>query len=161
MKMGKKALDMLEKWVKWGCITSFSVMAIVGTLQVVFRYGLGKSLDFSEELARYTFIWSVFFGSVICFRHGSHAAIKIFVNMMSATIRKAALIIANLMCLAFFVVIVVQGWVIMVEAAGQSTASLGVSMAFAYASLPVGGVLLVIYSLENLWNIILPDGSAL
>jgi len=83
------------------------------------------------------------------------------VNMMPAMVRKAVLIIANLSCLAFFVVVVVQGWVITVEAVGQSTAALGVSMAFAYASLPVGGILLVIYSLENLWNIILADGSAL
>ena len=62
--MGKKALDVLEKYVTWACITSFSTMAIAGILQVVCRYALGKSLDFSEELARYSFIWSVFLGQL-------------------------------------------------------------------------------------------------
>ena len=82
-------------------------------------------------------------------------------KMMPATVRKAALLIANVACLAFFVIVAVQGWAITLEAVGQTTASLGVSMAFAYACLPVGGVLLIIYSLESLWNIIQSDGSAL
>jgi TRAP-type C4-dicarboxylate transport system permease small subunit len=156
----KKVLDHLEKLVTWGCIASFSVMAIMGVLQVTFRYGLDRPLEFSEELARYTFIWSVFLGSVICYRRGSHAAIEIFVKMLPDKVRRVVLLLATITCSAFFALIVVQGWDITVDAMGQASASLGVSMAYAYAVLPVGGLLLLIYSLEILWNIIWPPGSA-
>ena len=155
--MGKKYLDSLEKFVTYACIFSFSIMAIMGVLQVLFRYFLQQSLDYSEELCRYTFIWSIFFGSVICYRRGSHAAIEIFVKMMPATVRKAVLIIANITCAAFFVLLVVQGWNITLDAMDQSSASLGVSMAYAYAAVPVGALLLFVYSLEGLWHVIWPD----
>ena len=159
--MGKRQLDSLEKMVTYACIVSFSIMAIMGVLQVLFRYFLQQSLDYSEELCRYTFIWSIFFGSVICYRRGSHAAVEIFVNMMPTKARKAVLIISNITCAAFFILLVIQGCNITIDAMDQSSASLGVSMAYAYAAVPVGALLLFVFSLEGLWNIIRPDNPGL
>jgi len=157
--MGKKYLDLLEKYVTYACIASFSVMAIMGVLQVVFRYFLQQSLDYSEELCRYTFVWSVFFGSVICYRRGSHAAIEIFIKMMPAKVRKAVLIISSITSATFFALLVVQGLDITLDAMDQSSASLGVSMAYAYAAVPVGGLLLFVFAVEGLWRQIWPDYS--
>lgn len=39
---------------------------------VVLRYGFGSGLAFSEELARYAFIWMTFLGAVAALREGAH-----------------------------------------------------------------------------------------
>lgn len=154
--MIRDLLDRLERVIRIGCILSFSIMAIMGVLQVLCRYFVNASIDFSEELARYSFVWSVFLGSVLCYRQRNHAAIEVFVNKMPARLRRPVLILSTLVCSAFFLLLVLHGTTITIDAMGQSTASLGISMALPYAAVPVGGFLLFIYSLEILYERIQP-----
>lgn len=148
--MIRDLLDRLESVIKVGCILSFSIMAIMGVLQVLCRYFINTSIDFSEELARYSFVWAVFLGSVLCYRQHSHAAIEIFVNKTPTRLRRPVLILSSLVCSAFFLLLIVHGTSITIDAMGQATASLGISMALPYAAVPAGGFLLFIYSLEIL-----------
>jgi len=145
-------LDRLERVIRIACIVSFSIMAIMGVLQVLCRYFLNISIEFSEELARYSFVWAVFLGSVLCYRQHSHAAIEVFVKKIPMRLRRPVLVVSSLVCSAFFVLLVLHGTTITIDAMGQATASLGISMALPYAAVPVGGFLLFIYSLEILYE---------
>ena len=53
-----------------------AVTVAVTLLQVVFRYVLGSSLSWSEELARYLFIWVIFLGVASAARRGQHMAVE-------------------------------------------------------------------------------------
>ena len=43
-------------------------MVLVTLAQVIFRYVLAAPLPWSEELARYCFVWIVFLGGAVDFR---------------------------------------------------------------------------------------------
>ena len=55
------------KWLdanleKYCCVVLMSVMTVIIFVQVVARYVFQNSLSWSEELARYIFIWLVYLG---------------------------------------------------------------------------------------------------
>ena len=49
----------------WFLSLVMTVMLVVVTLQVWYRFVLNDPLAWSEELARYLFVWSSFIGSAV------------------------------------------------------------------------------------------------
>lgn len=153
----KKLLDWLEKICIVGSIFTFAVMIIMGVLQVVGRYvAFGNYLFFTEEVARYMFIWGVFLASPVCLRRQSHAAVTLFVNWMPKKARKVVLTIASLCCIFFFFLIFYKGIELTSVTWRQASPALEIPMGSIYMAIPVGGFLMLLYSLENLITEIIP-----
>ena len=57
----------------------FSGFVVITFAQVVFRYVIGYSLYWSEELARYLFVWVSFLGSVVALERGVHIGMDVVV----------------------------------------------------------------------------------
>ncbi|HHX51092.1 MAG TPA: TRAP transporter small permease [Clostridia bacterium] len=146
----KKLLDWLEKIAIAGTIVTFTIMIIMGVLQVLFRYVIGSSLYFTEELARYMFIWGVFLASAVCLRRKSHAAIGLFVSWMPARVRRIVLTIASLCCILFFFIIFSKGIELTIATWGQASPALEIPMGTIYLAIPVGGFFMLLFSIENL-----------
>jgi len=53
-----------------------ATMVFALTLQVFMRFVLGSSLAWTEELSRYSFIWSVYMGGVLAVKHTQHVRIS-------------------------------------------------------------------------------------
>lgn len=147
----KKGLDAIERWTIVGSIITFSVMTIMGLLQVLFRYVFNSSLYFTEELARYMFVWTVFLTSAICLRRQSHAAIELFVNWMPPHIRKVALIISAACSVFFFLIVFLKGIEITIATWEQVSPALEISMGLIYMAIPVGGFLMLVFALESIY----------
>ena len=49
---------------------SFIILILSCVLQVFTRFVLNNSLSWTEELSRYTFIWSNFLGAIFCTKKG-------------------------------------------------------------------------------------------
>jgi len=60
-------------------IAAYTVLVL---LQVFFRYVLNDPLTWSEELARYLFIWCAFLGWIVASRKRSHLAMTFVVDKM-------------------------------------------------------------------------------
>jgi TRAP-type C4-dicarboxylate transport system permease small subunit len=56
--------------------TALASMVVLIFGNVVLRYGFGSGLAFSEELARYGFIWMTFLGAVAALREGEHLGMQ-------------------------------------------------------------------------------------
>lgn len=72
LKKYTKFLDGLESVEKVFLVVTAAIMVIVIAYQVVLRYVFNASNAWSEELARYLFIYDVFIGSAIALRKNSH-----------------------------------------------------------------------------------------
>ena len=53
------------------------LMVIVTFNQVIFRYVLNNSLDWSEEAARYLFVWTCYIGMSFAMHSGSHLEVTV------------------------------------------------------------------------------------
>lgn len=71
--------DYLEETI---CIILMSVMTIIIFIQVIMRYVMHNSLSWSEELARYCFVWLIYIGVAYGCKLMKHikidAALKLF-----------------------------------------------------------------------------------
>src|SRR5215217_5315414 len=73
-------------------------------LQVLFRYVLGSSLTWSEELSRYVFVWIIFIGVSVATRRGEHILVDVFHRLIRGTIGQLLAVFIGLCCVAFFLI---------------------------------------------------------
>ncbi len=65
---------MAERAIDGAAIAVFVGIFLCVFAQVILRYAFNSPLTWSEELARYLFIWCAFLGWIIASRKGSHLA---------------------------------------------------------------------------------------
>jgi len=75
-----KALDAIEKWSL--------VLLLIGIITLIFsgvlsRFVFHYSIAFSEELARFIFLWAGLLGASAAFKSGEHNGIPLIVNRFS------------------------------------------------------------------------------
>ena len=122
-------------------IALMAAMTVDCVLGVFFRYVVQDALTWTEETARYLMIWMGFLATGLALREGGHIAVEMLVERMPPSAQRAMLLLVRLLSLAFLVVVIGAGWVLLVRVSGQRTPVLGISMAWPYLAIPVGCLL--------------------
>ncbi|WP_121610687.1 TRAP transporter small permease [Mesobacillus foraminis] len=133
------------KWLKWldehleeSILIVLSILTVVIVFtQVVMRYVLGGSLTWSEELARYLFIWMIYMGISYGVQKGKHLGVDAFPMMFEKKGKAVIEIIASLSFLLFAVVISYYVFDITLRVTRES-AALELPMGWVYAAPVVG-----------------------
>jgi TRAP-type C4-dicarboxylate transport system permease small subunit len=124
-----------------------SVMTIVVFLQVVYRYVLSQPLHWSEEMARYLFVWLSILGAALGLQRRGHFGLDLFYRMLPGRERRILEWIIYLLMGTVIFVILVQGIKLVQKTIPQESPAMAISMGWAYACLPVGAVLMAIHLL--------------
>lgn len=118
---------------------------IVVTTQVIFRYGVEASLTWSEEVARYSFIWSIFLGTSVAARRNQHIAVDALVKVMPRAVQGALQWFNAAVCIAFFGLFFYVSVLLVQNAIPQKSSSLEISIAWVYAAAVLGAALTVLH----------------
>jgi len=110
-------------------------LVVVVFCQVFFRYALNSPLAWSEELARFTFVWLVFISAALVLRDDSHMSMNFFVNLMPEKVRATVDIVSKAIISVFMAITMGQTIKIMKVTASQTSPSLGIPMSLIYCSL--------------------------
>lgn len=145
----KKIVDLFDKITKYAAFAAFSVMSLMIILQVLFRK-FGASLSFSEELARFLFIWATLLGAPMCLKRRSHVGFDLIMARMPRTIRKYGGLLANTVGMVFFLVMIIYGFKVTGITMGQTSPALGLKMGFVYLSIPVAGMMMMLNGAYNI-----------
>jgi len=129
-----------------------AAMTTVVFLQVFYRYFLAQSLSWSEELARYLFVWISLLGAALAVQKRGHFGMELFYDMLPAQARRIARIVISLLMGTAILVILVQGLLLYQKVAHQYSPAMGISMGLAYGSLPVGAGLMAVHLLVILFR---------
>jgi TRAP-type C4-dicarboxylate transport system permease small subunit len=137
------------------------LVGIVGVtfVQVLFRYVLHLSLAWSEELARFLFLWLAALASAYAFKTRSHFAIRFVVDRLGARARAWVETLVVFIVSGFLVLFVWKALEFSISMAGEIAPSTKISMAVPYSSAWVGGALMLYYVLRN-WRRDLLDRRA-
>jgi len=128
-------------------ITIVAVMTLIVFLQVVYRYVLVQPLHWSEELARYLFIWLSILGATIGLQKRGHFGLDFFYRMVPDRERRFLQFLIHLLIVGVILVILIQGVKLVQATVLQKSPAMGISMGWAYACLPVGAGLMAIHLL--------------
>jgi len=123
--------------------------------QVVSRYILENPSAWTEELAAFLLVWASMLGACIALRQKAHLGIDYFVEKFSRENRDIIRILVCLTIAAFSFLILILGGLQLVKATfvtNQLSPALGIKMGYVYLILPISGLLMTIYSLEQVWN---------
>ena len=146
-------IRLLDKLVRGVVMACMALMVVVVTWQVVSRYALGDPSQWTEEVARMLLIWVGLFGGVYAYREKAHLGLDLLRQKVGAVGQHRLDVITDVSCGLFALAVLVLGGGALVQLTWeleQTTAVLGIPMAWVYTVLPISGVLIVVYSLVDL-----------
>lgn len=127
-------------------IIVISVVMVCATLaQVIFRYVIAAPLPWSEELARYCFVWIVFLGGAVGLSRGIHLGVDLLVNKLPKPMQRGMAALTSLLIGAFAVTVIYASFPVISMNMFQRSPALGVQMSYIYIAIPISmGLILLI-----------------
>lgn len=132
----KKMIDFYSKIEAHLLVGSLIVTVILIFCQVVLRYVFQSSPSWSEELARYIFIWQIWLGTSVAQKDRVHVRIQLFQGTKK---QRYLTIAADVIWLLFCLFLAVYGFqlVLSIKRRKLLSAAIRLPMYLVYASLPL------------------------
>ncbi len=143
-----KFLDLIEKVERFFLAISMGVMIVDMTYQVILRYVFSNSNAWSEELARYLFIFEVMVAAAIAIRKNSHLQIDVLINCFKPRTKTAFTLVSTLVGMVFLVCLLVYSIKLVQTGGTNISVGLNIPMSIPYATIPLGVVLMLLTSVE-------------
>ena len=145
-------------------VVTFTGMFLCVIVQVVLRYFFGDPTTWSDELARYLFVWCSFIGWVIAARKRSHLGIALVAERSPPRVKAAIELVGALASVAFAGVLLYYGLQITSRNADVDTVTLFFTFGVVYAIVPVAalavGALALADARTAVFALTRPAGSA-
>ncbi|MBN1901438.1 TRAP transporter small permease [Candidatus Sumerlaeota bacterium] len=123
-------------------------ICVVAAIQVSCRYLLAHPFSWTEELATYLFVYLTFIGASLALKKNEHFAVEIFKDRLSGKINRIVRISIVIFVFMATVVIFVFGCRMAIRGWRVHTPALEIPSTVPYAAVPLGGLLMMIRSLE-------------
>lgn len=155
MEQYRRVVDGLNVAVRWILAALMLVMTVLIGWQVIARFIVGESLTFSEEVSRFVMVWLVIVGAAYAAKNGRLMKVDLVEHMLSGRAKTTVIMIAGMLSIVFYLVLVVFGFFIVNAVSYQLTPATEVSMSIPMAALPVGGLLLIINTIHQMFGVAL------
>ena len=143
-----------DKYLSRGANIVLSVlvglMVLAVLLQVFYRYVLLSPLSWSEELARFTFVWITFLGGAMALGKHLHFGIDYFVNKFPSKFRELLEVMTMSLILVFVVVLFFKGAAVAGAARTFKSAGLGMRMDLVYGVIPLSSLIMAYYAISEI-----------
>lgn len=139
MKLLNKLAHCYNLLEEYAMVLFLAVMTAVVFAQVVLRYVFNSGLTWSEEGARFFFMWIIWMSMSIGFRDKSHIRMTVISDKLSPRGKLVLNLIDNAIILAFSAFLSYLGWayVLKLTETGQYAPATKLPYAVVYACLPL------------------------
>ena len=121
------------------------LLLVTLSLQVGSRFLFRFPLDWTEELGRVAQLWLVFIGAAVGARRAEHFVVDLFMQRIDFPGKQLVARAIDVAVVGFFLVLAVIGAHATAFGAIQVLSTLDVSVAWAYAAIPVGCLLMAFH----------------
>jgi len=152
--MKKKISWFINHFEEVFCVIFMTLMVISLLLQVYFRYIVGKSLPWSEEISRYAFLFLVYFATILSARNKTHIRVTAQFKPLSPRLRKGIMLFSDLIWLIFNCVVIYKGIEVFISMGVNKQISpvLGWNMKYIFLIVPVSFMLMTLRMLQNYYK---------
>lgn len=145
----------LRSVLYWFSVAAMSVMLVVIFAQVISRYVFNWTPEWSEELARYLFVWVTFIGSALIMGESGHLAVQFVPNHFKGTaVGKALEVLINLCGYVFIFILFFQGAKMTRVMTFQISPGMEIPMSWVYAVIPLSSALMLLYLVKDTVRIV-------
>lgn len=150
----KKLSNGIDKVFVWFGVAFLITLTIATFVQVVGRYVLNSSPSWTDEMARYCFVWANMLGAAIALKHGHHAAIDLLPNKLHGVARVIQKTIVD--CLVTFAagLLLVEGFkmTMAIYETGQLSPAMRIPVWIIYMSIAIGGFGMLVHCISFLFD---------
>lgn len=133
------------------CVVLFATLVLLVTWQVFTRLVLGDPSIWTEELARYTFVWVSLIGIALAVSEKADVVMEFVVERLPRGLQRIADVVAYLSTLAFVLYVMVYGGLDQtIQGWEQRNPVLPLTQGQLYLSIPLSGILLTLFLLIHL-----------
>lgn len=141
--LGKIKGRSVEEWLG---VMLMTLVLVLLSMQVIGRYALGWSFAWIEEVSRFAFVWSVYFGFVVAAEKDRHIRVSVQIAFLPPLAQKVLLTFADTIWLGFNAIVIWFGTIYIADMfdfpmVSQTT---GINIAWIQMIVPLGFLLLSI-----------------
>lgn len=147
----------LEKWFEPAVIV-FMLGAIIVLVfaDVIARFAFSTSIAVANELARFCFVYMIYFGVSYAIRERRHMRVTVVLDLLPESLRRWTFALAEMVFLIYSVTVCWLGIVITQQAFERGTilSSTQWPMGALYAAIILSGALSCLRLLQSLWRVV-------
>ncbi|MCK5747104.1 MAG: TRAP transporter small permease [Oricola sp.] len=139
----------LNKFIQSFIVALLALMVAVVSWQVLSRYAFSAPSAWTEEVARIILVWLGFLGAAYAHAEKAHLGIDLLEQSLTVKSRQLLAALVNIIGIVFATTVLIVGGGLLVHLTWelrQTTAVLGVPMAYVYAVIPVSGLIISLNS---------------
>lgn len=138
----------IDKIIEVMCTAIMGYMVLAVCWQVITRFVLKNPSTVTEEILRYLLVWTTMVGGAYAYGRRKHLSINMLAKKLPPRAQKLLDIFVQAIVIAFCVVVMIIGDLRLVETTfNQISSALHLPMPYVYASILVGGVLIIFYAI--------------
>lgn len=143
----------MDKILSIACAVLLTFMTVLVLIQVFSRYILNSPVAFTEELVRYSLIWTSFIGAAYAFSTREHMSLTLIRDKFTGKAHTALLVVIDgLILLMAIFVFTIGGFKLAVSASREFSALLGIPRSLVYSIAPISGVFIVLAQIINIYE---------
>jgi TRAP-type C4-dicarboxylate transport system permease small subunit len=158
--MLRRVNDILARITEFALWTGFLALMVTVGLQVVARNVFAIPLIWTLDLAQLLFSWLVFIGAALALRRGAHYMVDLWPENLWPPFDMALRVIGILAGAIVIYVLVRYGSLLVGIRQTSTVQSLGISRAWMFMPMPVGGILMLLFLIELAWDSLRRPGTA-
>jgi len=120
------------------------VMVVVVFIQVIFRFFIQQPLSWSEEVARYVFVWIIWMGAAVVVKQAGHPGMDLLTKSFSPRWQRVTEVAMALLYAATLCTMVVTGFALVYANMSQPSPAMELPMGIPYAAVPLAAVIMLL-----------------
>lgn len=150
MVLFSRILDLIEAALNVVTLIFYALIVIVVAFQVLNRFYLQLPIIWTADLAVVMFAWLAFLTTSKAVRRNTHFRMSALIDLLKGKSRNFLEVFSILVGGSLALLMVIYGIEMTVDGLKEVSPGLQISMAWAYASVPICGAAMILYSLENI-----------
>ncbi len=147
----KRLLDRYDQLLKVIITLLMALMLVSVSMQIVSRYtGLVPRYIWTEEAARFCFVWIIMIGAMVAVRDGTHFDVDLMPAPKTRREQGVSKLIVHFSMMLMAIVFAWYGYQFALSGATQSSEMSRINMLSIYISFPLAGVTWILFLIEKI-----------
>ena len=133
------------------CFILISIV-IITVLQIISRYIFNSPIVWTEEMARYSYIWLCYLGAITVQRNKGHLSLDLLGNLIPKRVQTLFDLIINILTVIALYFLVLAGYKYAITMGRALAVSANIPLKYVYCALPVCFSLIIFYTFFHIYN---------
>jgi TRAP-type transport system small permease protein len=141
-------MRILIRALEWAVIALMGTITLLVIAEIALRNLASTSLIVTDELARYLMVWTAMLTATLLAYEDGHLRLTFLTDALPPSAARIVHVVADLVALCFLALLVGASLMLLPSVRQQNTVTLGVSMIWFHAALPICGALMFLLTLR-------------